>query len=117
MKSLIIFVLAVAYNISSNRWLTKRFNIKEKKSNYVNEAQKVIEVFIIIATLGIIFVIPSGLSSIYVVFSCLSLITIIRIFIEWKFERESKEYILSINNLIIYILIVVSIFVFIKWSF
>lgn len=95
----VIFITLIAFIISMivlEKIMINKFNIQKKKGLYkhVNEFHKWSEVALIIALIIIIFSNIELRRYFFPIF--LVVLFGFRAFIEWKFEKESKVYILSI---------------------
>jgi len=95
----VIFITLIAFIISMivlEKIMINKFNIQKKKGlyKYVNEFHKWSEAALIIALIIIIFSNIELRRYFFPIF--LVVLFGFRAFIEWKFEKESKVYILSI---------------------
>lgn len=98
-------IVVLVFAILSERWLRKKFKIdKPKRFVYrsVNTFQKWIERTIIIAFLISLWFVDHTLPLLIAFFLVL---TSFRTFMEWKYEREKKEYIITLFSIFLYLLI------------
>ncbi|KUO51935.1 MAG: hypothetical protein APF76_06775 [Desulfitibacter sp. BRH_c19] len=98
-----IFIFLIAFLILvivAEKIIINKFNIKKKKGLYkhVNKVHKWSEVVIIIALITMTFFSKSSELRQYYLPIFFTVLFGFRAFIEWKFEKESKVYILSILN-------------------
>ncbi len=117
MQNLIIFgVLMILIALVSDRFLTKKFNIKKEKGFYthVNDSHKWGEVSIIVATFVLLFIfnfvldITGSLKPGHYILAFIPAF-IFRIFMEYRYERDSKRYLRSILSVIIFFILFVGI--------
>jgi len=105
-----ILIFATAFIIPFiviEKFLIKKFDIKKKKGLYkhVNKVHIWLEVVLAIALITIAFFI-SEFKSYYVPIFLIVLYSF-RAFIEWKFDKESKVYILSILSASAFLLLLI----------
>ncbi|MFE4354361.1 DUF4181 domain-containing protein [Peribacillus butanolivorans] len=115
MLNFIIFIIVLLI-ISTvfERWLKKKLKIKKSKwSLYkgVNKFQRWTEMAMIIAFLISVWFVDNPTSWLIGYF----LISLsFRAFMEWKYKREEKEYILTLCSIFIYLFVLVPSFYFIN---
>lgn len=108
-----ILPLAVLLVLStfSGRILRKKYNITKKKGwiyEPVNPLQKRVEALLMVFYI----LLYTGLSAAdypyanYLIYGFFLLLFAFRVFIEWKYDRESKEFIISVNSLSWFILFI-----------
>ncbi|MEC5424851.1 DUF4181 domain-containing protein [Virgibacillus sp. C22-A2] len=105
----LLILVAIIYGFLSQRWLGKRFGIKRSERlvyQHVNKMHKIVERLLIIGILLVMFLFlfyfqGEDIGPLLATFF-LTLFSV-RAFIEWKFERTRKEYILTLNALAIFI--------------
>lgn len=107
MFSVKVFIL-VAFIVSVfllEKFTRKKWNIQKKTYayHYVNDMHKWIDVGIItvylIAAMTCIFVFENFMLSFYIMVTFLVTQWSVRIWIEWKYDRESKEYMITIGSM------------------
>ncbi len=112
-----LFTFLIAYLIfiiALEKIVIKKFNIKKKKGLYkpVNKVHKWSEIIFIIVILTIIFFVNELQHYFFPIFS--TILFSFRAFMEWKFEKESKVFILSIlsgsSALLVWIILVLFFF-------
>lgn len=105
---MLIFVTAfVIFLMVIEKFLIKKFDIKKKKGLYkhVNKVHIWLEIVLAIALITIAFFI-SEFKSYYLPIFLIALYSF-RAFIEWKFEKESKVYILSMLSASAFLLLLI----------
>ncbi|MGE7187003.1 DUF4181 domain-containing protein [Peribacillus sp. NPDC006672] len=96
------FIIAIVFE----RWLKNKLKIERKGSFYkgVNRFQRWTEMAMIIAFLISIWFVDNPISWLIGYF----LISLsFRTFMEWKYKREEKEYILTLYSMFIYLFVLV----------
>ncbi|XHU78711.1 DUF4181 domain-containing protein [Peribacillus simplex] len=100
---IVFFIIAIVFE----RWLKKKWKIKKSKGHFykaVNPFQRWTEMAMIIAFLISIWFVDNPTSWLIGYF----LISLsFRAFMEWKYNREEKEYILTLYSMFIYLLVLV----------
>ncbi|WP_041720569.1 DUF4181 domain-containing protein [Alkaliphilus metalliredigens] len=98
-----IFISIFIFWIVIEKIVINKLNIKKKKFlfQHVNKIHTWLEALLFILTLSMMFV------NEYYFFIGITAIFCFRIVIEWKFEKESKTYILSILNASICLLLLI----------
>ncbi|MFK9120875.1 DUF4181 domain-containing protein [Peribacillus frigoritolerans] len=90
------------------RWLKKKLKIGKSKGRFyksVNKFQKWIEMSMLIAFLILIWFVDNTIPLLIGYF----LISLsFRTFMEWKYKREKKEYILTLYSMFIYLFVLVT---------
>lgn len=113
MNFIISSIVIFGVGILSERFLRKKFKIEERKDiiyQGVNKFQRWVE-----GSLLIIFLISLWFFNDYIFLSFISyfvLLNLFRTLMEWRYERESKQYILTLLSIILYLLIVGSSLIF-----
>lgn len=110
---MIIFIISciVIYGLGilSERYLRKKFGIEERKGftyKSVNKLQRWVErSFLVTFLIALWFLIDYAF---LVLISYFVVMSLFRSLIEWRYEREKKEYILTLHSIIMYLLIVSS---------
>ncbi|MED1411006.1 MULTISPECIES: DUF4181 domain-containing protein [Bacillus] len=101
------------------QFLRKKLNMKKRRLfgyKHVNSLHKKLEIGLII-----IYIIAScyymfkfeNSKMAYAIFIYLGITWILRAWMEWKYDRESKEYLLSIMGLVAYIFMISILFYFV----
>lgn len=107
MFSIKMFIL-VAFIVSVfllEKFARKKWNIQKKTyaNRYVNDLHKWIDAGIIIvyliAALTCIFVLENFMVSFYIMIAFLVTQWSVRTWIEWKYDRESKEHMITIGGI------------------
>lgn len=97
------FIIAIVFE----RWLKKKLKIDKSKGAFykgVNPFQRWTEIAMIIAFLLLIWFVDNPISWLIGYF----LISLsFRAFMEWKYKREEKEYILTLYSMFIYLFVLV----------
>ncbi|WP_375090378.1 DUF4181 domain-containing protein [Peribacillus sp. RS7] len=104
----IIFIIAILIiAIVFERWLKKKLKIGKSEGRFykgVNKYQKWIEMSMLIAFLILIWFVDNTIPFLIGYF----LISLsFRAFMEWKYKREKKEYILTLYSMFIYLFVLV----------
>ena len=113
MNFIIPSIVIFGVGILSERFLRKKFEIEKRKGiiyKGVNRFQRWIE-----GSLIIIFLISLWFFIDYIFLLLISyyvIMNLFRVLMEWKYEREKKEYILTLHSVIIYLLIIGSLSIF-----
>ncbi|MES1042391.1 DUF4181 domain-containing protein [Peribacillus simplex] len=98
------FIIAIVFE----RWLKKKLKIGKSKGHFykgVNKYQKWIEMSMLIAFLILIWFVDNTIPLLIGYF----LISLsFRAFMEWKYKREKKEYILTLYSMFIYLFVLVT---------
>ncbi|MFD1739444.1 DUF4181 domain-containing protein [Bacillus salitolerans] len=103
---IVYIVIMVIFSILSEKWL--RWKLKMEKRTWilyqcVNSVHKWIERFILMGFLvGIFFVDVTH----HWTFSFFLVVFSVRAFFEWKYDRESKEYILTAYSVILFLVFI-----------
>ena len=102
-SSIVIFGLGIL----SDHYLRKKFGIENRKGfsfKSVNKLQRWVERgFIVIFLIALWFLID------YALLLCVSYFVVMNLFrslMEWRYEREKKEYILTLHSIMMYLLFV-----------
>ncbi|XHU78738.1 DUF4181 domain-containing protein [Peribacillus simplex] len=109
MLNYIIFIIAfLIIAIVFERWLKKKLKIGKGKGHFyksVNKFHKWIETSMLIAFLILIWFVDNTIPLLIGYF----LISLsFRTFMEWKYKREKKEYILTLYSMFIYLFVLIT---------
>lgn len=105
----IIFIIAfLIIAIVFERWLKKKLKIGKSEGHFyksINKYHKWIEMSMLIAFLILIWFVDNTIPLLIGYF----LISLsFRTFMEWKYKREKKEYILTLYSMFIYLFVLVT---------
>ena len=113
----IVFCIAVYF---FDKFLRKKLNMPKigfwGYKKHVNSLHKKLEIgllFIYLITSFIFIFKFESLNIAYVIFTYLGGTLILRAWMEWKYDRKSKEYILSITGMVSFILMLSILFYFV----
>ncbi|MBE7122436.1 DUF4181 domain-containing protein [Bacillus cereus] len=116
---IIIFVFCIA-GYFLDRFLRKKLNMPKSGfwgyNKYVNSLHKKLEIGLLFVYLitSFIYIFKFESTNIwFVIFTYLGVTWILRTWMEWKYDRESKEYIFSIIGLFAFILMTSMLFYFV----
>ncbi|MBO9130810.1 DUF4181 domain-containing protein [Bacillus sp. 165] len=100
----IIFVGVIVFGYLLERLMRKKLNIPKKGYIYqpVNNIQKWGERVLLIVYMGLLV---SGINVKYIIPAFFITFYIFRTWMEWKYDRESKEYVISIMAFIFLLLV------------
>jgi hypothetical protein len=117
---LTLFVFIVLFAFFIDKTIRKRFDIPKQKGLYkqVNAVHKWGEIILLIIYLLYIFLYIAFLNQPIqpqLIFVFLILLYIFRSFMEWKYEKASKRYILSISTVILIAIVLLLIEVGLLW--
>jgi uncharacterized membrane protein len=110
MRPIFLYIFLIVYYAVIEKIIINKFNIKKKKGlfKHFNEIHKWVEVLLIIGTLAMVFV------DAYYCLIGLTVLLAFRSFMEWKFEKESKAYILNALNTGVCLLLLIILKLFFK---
>lgn len=103
MKLLIWLAIIIFYIVLSERFLKKKFKIQTKGVivKYVNNTHKIMERMLLsVSVILLIVFVVKGINIHYWLFPYLILLFLVRCYMQWKYERERKEYILQLNGVL-----------------
>ncbi|MDM5462760.1 MULTISPECIES: DUF4181 domain-containing protein [Bacillus cereus group] len=116
---IIIFVFCIA-GYFLDRFLRKKLNMPKSGflgyNKYVNSLHKKLEIGLLFVYLIISFIYIFKFESTniwFIIFTYLGVTWILRTWMEWKYDRESKEYIFSIIGLFAFIFMTSMLFYFV----
>ncbi|MFK4469158.1 DUF4181 domain-containing protein [Bacillus sp. RC252] len=116
---IIIFVFCIA-GYFLDRFLRKKLNMRKSGfwgyNKYVNSLHKKLEIGLLFVYLIISFIYIFKFESTniwFIIFTYLGVTWILRTWMEWKYDRESKEYIFSIIGLFAFIFMTSMLFYFV----
>lgn len=116
---IIIFVFCIA-GYFLDRFLRKKLNMPKSGfwgyNKYVNSLHKKLEIGLLFVYLIISFIYIFKFESNniwFIIFTYLGVTWILRTWMEWKYDRESKEYIFSIIGLFAFIFMTSMLFYFV----
>ncbi|MGH0593406.1 DUF4181 domain-containing protein [Bacillus pretiosus] len=116
---IIIFVFCIA-GYFLDRFLRKKLNMPKSRfwgyNKYVNSLHKKLEIGLLFVYLIISFIYIFKFESTniwFIIFTYLGVTWILRTWMEWKYDRESKEYIFSIIGLFAFIFMTSMLFYFV----
>ncbi|MGE6540979.1 DUF4181 domain-containing protein [Bacillus luti] len=116
---IIIFVFCIV-GYSLEQFLRKKLNMPKKGlwgyNKHVNSLHKKLEIGLIFVYLitSFIYIFKFESANIaYVIFTYLGVSWILRAWMEWKYDRESKEYVISLFGLFSFILLILTMFYFV----
>lgn len=116
---IIIFVFCIA-GYFLDRFLRKKLNMPKSGfwgyNKYVNSLHKKLEIGLLFVYLIISFIYIFKFESAniwFIIFTYLGVTWILRTWMEWKYDRESKEYIFSIIGLFAFIFMTSMLFYFV----
>ncbi|HDR6314731.1 hypothetical protein COJ27_15265 [Bacillus cereus] len=116
---IIIFVFCIA-GYFLDRFLRKKLNMPKSGfwgyNKYVNSLHKKLEIGLLFVYLIISFIYIFKFESTniwFIIFTYLGVTWILRTWMEWKYDRESKEYIFSIIGLFSFIFMTSMLFYFV----
>ncbi|MFE4763290.1 DUF4181 domain-containing protein [Bacillus mycoides] len=116
---IIIFVFCIA-GYFLDRFLRKKLNMPKSGfwgyNKYVNSLHKKLEIGLLFVYLIISFIYIFKFESTniwFIIFTYLGVTWILRTWMEWKYDRESKEYIFSIIGLFAFIFMISMLFYFV----
>lgn len=116
---IIIFVFCIA-GYFLDRFLRKKLNMPKSGfwgyNKYVNSLHKKLEIGLLFVYLIIsfIYIFKFEITNIwFIIFTYLGVTWILRTWMEWKYDRESKEYIFSIIGLFAFIFMTSMLFYFV----
>ncbi|MED1024116.1 DUF4181 domain-containing protein [Bacillus mycoides] len=116
---IIIFVFCIA-GYFLDRFLRKKLNMPKsgfwRYNKYVNSLHKKLEIGLLFVYLIISFIYIFKFESTniwFIIFTYLGVTWILRTWMEWKYDRESKEYIFSIIGLFAFIFMTSMLFYFV----
>ncbi|MEX0417926.1 DUF4181 domain-containing protein [Bacillus sp. C30] len=116
---IIIFVFCIA-GYFLDRFLRKKLNMPKSGfwgyNKYVNNLHKKLEIGLLFVYLIISFIYIFKFESTniwFIIFTYLGVTWILRTWMEWKYDRESKEYIFSIIGLFAFIFMTSMLFYFV----
>ncbi len=94
MKLIFVYAFLIFYYGVVERVIKNKLSIKKEKGlfKHFNKIHKWLEVLLIIGVLAVFFI------NAYYPLIVLTVLFAFRAFMEWKFEKESKAYILNILN-------------------
>ena len=100
MLYIFLFAFLIFWSVIKNM-LVNKLNIKKQKGIYkhLNKIHKWVEIILIIAIILMLFI------NAYYSLIGLTVLLGFRTFMEWKFEKESKTYILGIVDTIVVLLV------------
>ena len=117
---IIIFVFCIV-GYFLEQFLRRKLNMPKKVlwgyNKHVNSLHKKLEIGLIFVYLitSFIYIYKLETTNIaYVIFSYLGVSWILRAYMEWKYDRESKEYIISLFGLSSFILMISMMFYFVS---
>lgn len=97
-----LFVLLMVINSVIKNFLRRKYNIliPRRLFSYVNNTHRVIEIMLIILgiILFILFMIKEDLIFFYLLMAFTVVLTILRAFIEYKYKREEREYMITLAD-------------------
>jgi hypothetical protein len=112
--TIIIFLIFGSFAV--DEWLKKRYDIKDKKGwlyKPVNTLHKWLQRALLAGWFIFIFVAAKlnlSLGS-FIVLWFFVLINSLRVYMEWKYERESNRYILSLGSVVLMLIILMIIYI------
>ncbi|MEK4578842.1 DUF4181 domain-containing protein [Bacillus mycoides] len=116
---IIIFVFCIA-GYFLDRFLRKKLNMPKSGfwgyNKYVNSLHKKLEIGLLFVYLIISFIYIFKFESTniwFIIFTYLGVTWILRTWMEWKYDRESKEYIFSIIGLFAFVFMTSMLFYFV----
>jgi hypothetical protein len=120
--ALIVFAIVfIVLEILTEKKIRKKFGIHKKEGTWyrtVNSFHQAGEVLIMITFIIFITIMGNGETDLanwitkYGVFLFITVLFIFRAFMEWKFDRKSKEYIIQMFNLIVFVGIFLPVLIF-----
>jgi hypothetical protein len=111
-----IIIFLIFASLAMDEWLKKRYDIKEKKGwlyKPVNTLHKWLQRALLASWFIFIFVAAKlnlSLGS-FIVLWFFVLINSLRVFMEWKFDRKSNRYILSLGSVVWLLIILMIIYI------
>lgn len=107
--TIIVFLIFGSY--AANEWIEEKFNIPKSKDFWqkpVNNVHKWLSRLLFLAFIGFVILLSHQLKidigSFYVFYLLLAM-EILRAIMEWKYEKQTKRYLLSISSSIVWVLI------------
>ncbi|MDM5188681.1 DUF4181 domain-containing protein [Bacillus sp. DX4.1] len=109
----IVLILLVVLFYFSEKLVRKKLNIPRQNGfiyEHVNHVHKWGERIILLTYLVVSFICIFSFNDInlaYLIWSYFFVLCLFRAWMEWKYERESKEYFISIGTLIVFVITVI----------